>query len=160
MREYHTKVVQKLTSECLSTNPELHLFRFGKLFSDYGICYRRWVKSVRESDLLKATGAAPRSKSEVHGGSMKSFLIGLGVGIGLGVLFAPMSGEETRTRLSETANDLADSARDTVEQGRDRMNRGVSAIRSATDRISSTVSNAASNVSSENRPTGTTGATL
>jgi gas vesicle protein len=75
---------------------------------------------------------------------MKSFLLGLGVGIGLGVLFAPMSGEETRNRLSETAGDLADSARQSVEQGRDQMQRGVSAIRNATDRVSSSV-----------RPTGT-----
>jgi gas vesicle protein len=56
---------------------------------------------------------------------MKSFLIGLSVGIGLGVLFAPMSGEDTRTRLSETAGDLADSARQSVEQGRDQVQRGV-----------------------------------
>ena len=31
---------------------------------------------------------------------MKSFLIGLGLGVGLGILFAPMSGEETRNNLS------------------------------------------------------------
>jgi gas vesicle protein len=80
---------------------------------------------------------------------MKSFLIGLGFGIGLGVLFAPVSGEETRGRLSETANDLADSARETVEQGRDRVQRGVSAIRSAAERASSGMS------SGEARPTGT-----
>jgi gas vesicle protein len=82
---------------------------------------------------------------------MKSFLIGLGFGIGLGVLFAPMSGEETRSRLSETANDLADSARETMEQGRDRMQRGVSAIRSAAERA--TGSSGMSGI--ENRPTGT-----
>ena len=82
---------------------------------------------------------------------MRSFLIGLGVGIGLGVLFAPMSGEETRGRLTDTAGDLADSARDTMEQGRDRMQRGVSAIRNATDRVSSTVSSKLG----EKRPTGT-----
>jgi len=42
---------------------------------------------------------------------MKSFLAGLGIGIGLGVLFAPMSGEETRNNLTQRAGDLADSAR-------------------------------------------------
>ncbi|HWR14286.1 MAG TPA: YtxH domain-containing protein [Terriglobales bacterium] len=84
---------------------------------------------------------------------MKSFLMGLGIGVGLGVLFAPMSGEETRSRLSETASDLADSARDTVEQGRDRMQRGVSAIRSATDRMTG------SSIG-ETRPTGTETSTL
>lgn len=80
---------------------------------------------------------------------MKSFLIGLGIGVGLGVLFAPMSGEETRTRLTETASDLADSARQSVEQGRDQMQRGVSAIRSATERVSNSVATGI------NRATGT-----
>ena len=61
---------------------------------------------------------------------MKSFLFGLGLGVGLGVLFAPMSGEETRNTLSERANDLASSARETYEQGRDKVQRTVSSIRS------------------------------
>jgi gas vesicle protein len=82
---------------------------------------------------------------------MKSFLIGLGIGVGLGVLFAPVSGEETRGRLTESAGDLADSARSTMEQGRDRMQRGVSAIRSATDRVANKVSSKIG----ESRPTGT-----
>ena len=60
---------------------------------------------------------------------MKSFLAGLGIGIGLGILFAPMSGEETRDNLSKRASDLADSARDLVEQGRERVRNTVSAIR-------------------------------
>ena len=61
---------------------------------------------------------------------MKSFLVGLGMGIGLGVLFAPMSGEEARNTLQERASDLASSARETIEQGRDKIQRGVSSIRS------------------------------
>ena len=36
---------------------------------------------------------------------MKSFLAGLGIGIGLGILFEPMSGEETRNNLKERAKD-------------------------------------------------------
>jgi len=42
---------------------------------------------------------------------MKAFLAGLGIGIGVGLLFAPLSGEETRERLSRRSQDLADSAR-------------------------------------------------
>jgi gas vesicle protein len=76
---------------------------------------------------------------------MKAFLFGLGQGIGLGVLFAPMSGEETRTNLSDRANDLANTARETFEQGRDKVQRGISQVR-----------NMAGNVAGgENRPTGT-----
>ena len=56
---------------------------------------------------------------------MKSFLIGFGVGVGLALLFAPMSGEETRSNLADRANDLANSARETYEQNRDRVQRGV-----------------------------------
>jgi len=65
---------------------------------------------------------------------MKGFLFGLGMGIGLGILFAPMSGEETRNNLADRANDLANSARDTYEQGRDKVNRGVESIRSTAER--------------------------
>ncbi len=60
---------------------------------------------------------------------MKAFLVGLGIGIGLGVLFAPMSGEETRNTLTERANDLASSAKETYQQGRDRVQRGIAAVR-------------------------------
>ncbi len=66
---------------------------------------------------------------------MKSFLAGLGLGIGLGILFAPMSGEETRNNLSQRASDLADSAREAYEQNRDRLQRGVEQIRSSADRV-------------------------
>lgn len=66
---------------------------------------------------------------------MKSFLAGLGIGIGLGILFAPMSGEDTRNNLTQRASDLADSARDLVEQGRDRVRSTVSAIRGQADRF-------------------------
>lgn len=65
---------------------------------------------------------------------MKGFLFGLGMGIGLGILFAPMSGEETRNNLADRANDLANSARDNYEQGRDRVNRSVESIRSTAER--------------------------
>jgi gas vesicle protein len=61
---------------------------------------------------------------------MKAFLVGLGLGVGLGVLFAPMSGEKTRNTLQERAQGLASSARETYKQGLDRVQRKVSSIRS------------------------------
>ncbi len=72
---------------------------------------------------------------------MKSFLVGLGLGVGLGLLFAPMSGEETRNNLADRANDLANSARDTYEQNRDRVQRGVETIRSTAERAMGQVRN-------------------
>jgi gas vesicle protein len=41
---------------------------------------------------------------------MKSFLFGLGVGVGLGVLFAPGRGEDTRRDLGERLNSVAEDA--------------------------------------------------
>jgi gas vesicle protein len=82
---------------------------------------------------------------------MKKFLIGLGMGFGLGLLFAPMSGEETRTNLADRANDLANSARETYEHNRDRVQRGVETIRTTAERamgqVRSTVDEAAERVS-------------
>lgn len=65
---------------------------------------------------------------------MKNFLAGLGLGFGLGVLFAPMSGTETRQNISDRASDLASSARQTYSEGRDRMQRGIDAVRSTAGR--------------------------
>ncbi len=79
---------------------------------------------------------------------MKAFLFGLGLGFGVGILFAPMSGQETRDNLTERANDLADTARQKFEEGRERVRRGVGAVRNVTDR-------AAEGVSEATRPTGT-----
>lgn len=42
----------------------------------------------------------------------RNFLIGAALGIGLGVLFAPKSGKETRKDLSKVINDLYDKAKD------------------------------------------------
>ena len=69
---------------------------------------------------------------------MKSFLAGLGIGLGLGMLFAPMSGAETRNNLRDRANDLADQARDAFEQGRDRVRSGIQSIRGVSDRYAET----------------------
>jgi gas vesicle protein len=64
---------------------------------------------------------------------MKSFLLGLGLGVSLGILFAPMSGEDTRNNLSERASDLANSARESVEEGRHRVRRGISSLRNVAE---------------------------
>ncbi|HEX2330031.1 MAG TPA: YtxH domain-containing protein [Candidatus Angelobacter sp.] len=89
---------------------------------------------------------------------MKSFLAGLGIGIGLGILFAPMSGEETRTNLQQRAGDLKDSARDLVDQGKDRVRTTVSAIRGQAERVGNAVQSGIQSGSQE--ATGTSGRNL
>jgi hypothetical protein len=69
---------------------------------------------------------------------MRGFLIGLGTGIALGVLFAPLSGEETRNKMVDRANTLADNARERLEQGRDRVREGIAAIRGRAERATGT----------------------
>jgi gas vesicle protein len=70
---------------------------------------------------------------------MNKFLLGMGIGVGLGILFAPMSGEETRRNLSDRANDLAESARETYEEGRERLRSGISSVRRSGERMAGEV---------------------
>jgi gas vesicle protein len=60
---------------------------------------------------------------------MKNFLAGLGIGIGLGVLFAPMRGQDAREVLTVRASELADTARDQYQQVWDKTEATISAIR-------------------------------
>lgn len=63
-----------------------------------------------------------------------SFLVGVGLGVGLGMLFAPKSGEETRDMLLDKADegrdflkkqtaDLKVNASDLLNMGRDAVSR-------------------------------------
>jgi gas vesicle protein len=80
---------------------------------------------------------------------LANFLLGLGVGIGLGVLFAPRSGEETRGYLKERADEgadylkrqteelrvkadgLADKGRDVLNRQRDNLSDAIAAGKQA-----------------------------
>ena len=52
--------------------------------------------------------------------STTRFLLGFGVGVGLGLLFAPASGEETRQTLADQARNIAEipqrKIKETVQQ--------------------------------------------
>jgi len=84
---------------------------------------------------------------------LANFLLGLGVGIGLGVLFAPRSGEETRGYIKERADegadylkrqtedlradlkakadDIADKSRDVLNRQRDNLSEAINAGKQA-----------------------------
>jgi gas vesicle protein len=84
---------------------------------------------------------------------LANFLLGLGVGIGLGVLFAPRSGEETRHYLKDKADegadylkrqtedlradlkakadDLADKSRNVLNRQRDNLSEAINAGKQA-----------------------------
>ena len=57
---------------------------------------------------------------------MKGFIVGLAVGVGLGVLFAPGRGEDTRRELNERLNKFGDEAKrhvgNVTQQVRDEVN--------------------------------------
>ena len=67
------------------------------------------------------------------------FLFGLGMGVAVGVLFAPKSGEETREMLKSRANEGADYLRRRGEEVRDSatdmIGRGKEALQSQKDNL-------------------------
>jgi gas vesicle protein len=52
-----------------------------------------------------------------------AFLLGAAAGAAVALLFAPASGEETRTFLTEKARESRDRAAEAARQGRDLLNR-------------------------------------
>jgi gas vesicle protein len=78
------------------------------------------------------------------GSKVSYFLVGLGVGALLGILFAPKSGEETREFLSKKAEEgkdyaqrkareLRERAEDLIERGKDVATRQKDSISAAVD---------------------------
>ena len=62
------------------------------------------------------------------GGKISYFMVGLGIGALIGILFAPKSGEETREDLSQKADEGRDyaqrKAREIRERAEDLLERG------------------------------------
>lgn len=78
------------------------------------------------------------------GSKVTYFLVGLGVGALVGILFAPKSGEETRDYLSKRADEgrdfaqrkareLRERADDLIERGKEAANRGKDSISAAVE---------------------------
>jgi gas vesicle protein len=75
---------------------------------------------------------------------LSSFLLGLGVGVAVGMLFAPKSGEETRELIKNKAGEsgeflkqrgaeLKDTATGWVDKGKDALNRQKDTLNEAMD---------------------------
>jgi gas vesicle protein len=78
--------------------------------------------------------------------SIPLFLAGMGAGLALGVLFAPSSGEETRTYLADSARQGLDKAKAKGEEfsrrAQDAVNRGKEAVTRGKEAVSETVESA------------------
>lgn len=58
------------------------------------------------------------------------FLLGLGVGVAAGILWAPRPGEETRQLLADKANEGADYLRAQTEQGKEYVKQQADTLKS------------------------------
>ena len=66
---------------------------------------------------------------------MKGFLIGFGLGVGVGILFAPMRGEDIRVMAAVKASEIADTARETYGKAQDTVEKVVSSVRGDQDEL-------------------------
>lgn len=66
---------------------------------------------------------------ERNTGSMGSLFLGIAIGAGIGLLFAPRSGAETRRRLRRSAERVKDAAQDTFEEARGKVEEKIDAAR-------------------------------
>ena len=83
-----------------------------------------------------------------NGRGTSAFLIGLGIGAGLALLFAPLSGEETRERLMDNAENKfkrlrrqgrrwAYQVQDVLDKSEDRVTRVLRTGKNALDSVAS-----------------------
>ena len=70
---------------------------------------------------------------EKHSSDISSLLIGLAIGAGVALLFAPHSGAETRRRIRRGVNRVTDAAMETFEVARAEVEDRVGQVRDAVD---------------------------
>ncbi len=81
--------------------------------------------------------------SDNAGARFSYFLIGLGIGAMIGILFAPRSGKETREYLAERAEEGRDAllrkSRDLRDEAEEYVDRAKDVVRKQKDQISSAI---------------------
>ena len=89
-----------------------------------------------------------RKPMSEKGKAVGSLLVGFGIGVGLAILFAPQSGEQTREWLSASAEDqfyrmrrrgrrLVFETQDLLDRGEQQLNRAVRTGRNVLDSVAS-----------------------
>lgn len=89
------------------------------------------------------------SKDSDSTNAIVALLTGLAVGAVLGVLFAPNSGEETRSLIADRANGLGEDLKDRYQSVKDKVASGAEDLAGLKDRVTDTVKSKASNLSQE-----------
>ena len=69
------------------------------------------------SDRFGRASRVMRGEDHRYMSTTGAVLIGMGIGVGIGLLFAPATGEETRSNLAGKVHDFGDKVRDRVSNG-------------------------------------------
>ena len=108
------------------------------------------IKSLGEPCDHADGSAGPEDHVSDKGSGLVTLLEGFGIGVGLAILFAPQSGEETREWISASAEDqfrqfrrrgrrLVFEAQDLLDRGEDSVNRalrsGKNVLESVADKL-------------------------
>ena len=107
-------------------------------------CYEETSPSGRGTE-IEVRKRKPMSEK---GRAIGSLLVGFGVGVGLAILFAPQSGEETREWLSASAEDqyyrmrrrgrrLVFETQDLLDRGEQQVNKVIRSGRNALESVAS-----------------------
>jgi gas vesicle protein len=104
------------------------------------LCFANPDGSIEE-ELIEAFGGGFMSHRDGNG--IASFLVGLGIGAVVGVLFAPQSGSETREVLRSKADEgkefVRNRARDAREQASEWVDRGKDVLNQQKEQMRSAV---------------------